>query len=105
MLMHLLLLFVFRYKMSPVTIDNPLYCHTGELINQRNVNYMHINLQLLITNVAYLEKTKFVLETIVYIMVYMIIRRYDDYETLVQLFVIMIIKAFSIPVMKTTFGR
>ena len=58
MLMHLLLLFVFRYKMSPVTIDNPLYCHTGGLINQRYVIFMHIYLQLLITNVAYLEKIK-----------------------------------------------
>ena len=56
MLMHLLLLFVFSYKMSPVTIDNPLYCPTGGLINQRYVIFMHIYLQLLITNVAYLEK-------------------------------------------------
>ena len=87
-----------------MTIDNPLYCHTGGLINQRYVIFMHIYLQLLITNVAYLEKTKSVWETIVYIMMYMIIRRYDDYENFVQLFVIMIIKAFSIPVMKTTFG-
>ena len=48
--------FVIRYKMSPVTIDSPSYLPTGGLIDQQYVIFMHIYLQLLITNVACLEK-------------------------------------------------